>query len=168
MNHCQVSDVSHRYNSMTQYIHYEANIFMLNDLLRHIQRSLKIDIDNELFLDKIKSDLLFAESKLADLYISLKESTLQLDKYQYLRHLYKAKNIFIDIAESILNSTSGRSLDFSEFNDRLKDALYEQKTENNDINDILTKSNDADLSKDQISQEELFFLMSGNEESEVE
>lgn len=152
---------------MTQYIHYEANIFMLNDLLRHIQRSLKIDIDNELFLDKIKSDLLFAESKLADLYISLKESTLQLDKYQYLRHLYKAKNIFIDIVESILNSTSGRSLDFSEFTDKLKDALYEQKFENNDIDDILTRSNNTDMSKDQISQEELFFLMSGNEESET-
>jgi len=149
---------------MTQYIHYEANIFMLNDLLRHIQRSLKLDIDNDVFLDKIKSDLLFSESKLSDLYISLKDSTLQLDKFQYLRHLYKTKNIFIEITESIINSTSGRSLDFSDFTERLKEALYQQKIENNDINDILTMSNDTDLSKDQISQEELLFLMSSDEE----
>ncbi len=150
---------------MTQYIHYEANIFMLNDLLRHIQRSLKIDIDNDVFLDKIKSDLLFTESKLSDIYISLKNSTLQLDKFQYLRHLYKTKNIFIEITESIINSTLGRSLDFSDFSERLKEALYQQKNENNDINDILTMSNDTDFSKDQISQEELLFLMSSNEET---
>jgi len=165
MNHCQVTHTYHRYNIMTQYIHYEANIFMLNDLLKHIQRSLKIDIDNDLFIDKIKSDLLFAESNLANLYLSLKESTLQLDKNQYLRHLSKAKNIFIDIAESIINNTSGRSLDFSNFTERLKEALYEQKFENNDITDILTKSNDTDLSKDQISQEELHFLMATDEEA---
>ncbi len=149
---------------MTQYIHYEANIFMLNDLLRHIQRSLKIDIDNDLFIDKIKSDLLFAESNLTDLYRTLKDSTLQLDKNQYLRHLSKVKNIFIDIAESILNRTSGRSLDFSDFTERLKEALYEQKFENSDIDNILTKSIDTDLSKDQISQEELHFLMASDEE----
>ena len=101
---------------MTQYIHYEANISMLNDMLKHIQRSLKIDIDNDYFLEKIKSDILFAESKLAAIYESLKDSTLQLDKAQYFRHLYKTKSLFIKIAESILNDNIGRSLNFNDFN----------------------------------------------------
>jgi len=153
---------------MTQYIHYEANIFMLNDLLRHIQRSLKLDIDNDYFLEKIISDLLFSESKLSDLYESLKDSTLQLDKDQYLRHLYKSKNIFIEIAESILNNNTGRSLDFSDFSPRLKEAVYEQKFEYNDISDILLKNNENDPDSNQISQEELSFLMSSEEEPEEE
>jgi len=153
---------------MTQYIHYEANIFMLNDLLRHIQRSLQIDIDNDYFIEKIKSDLLFSESKLTDLYESLKDSTLQLDKDQYLRHLYKSKNLFIDIAESILNNSAGRSLDFSDFTPRLKEAVYEQQYENNDISDILSSNNEQEPGSDQISQEELIFLMSSEEEPEEE
>lgn len=153
---------------MTQYIHYEANIFMLNDLLRHIQRSLKIDIDNDYFLEKIKSDLLFSESKLTDLYESLKDSTLQLDKDQYLRHLYKSKNLFIEIAESILKNSAGRSLDFSDFAPRLKEAIYEQQYEYNDISDILSNNNEQEPGSDQISQEELMFLMSSEEEPEEE
>ena len=151
---------------MTQYIHYEANIFMLNDLLRHIQRSLKIDIDNDHFLEKIKSDILFTESKLTDLYESLKNSTLQLDKEQYLRHLYKSKNLFIEIAESIINNNAGRSLDFSDFTPRLKEAVYEQQYEFNDISDILSNNKEESPGSDQISQEELMFLMSNEEESE--
>ena len=77
---------------MTQYIHYDANIFMLNDLLRYIQRSLKIDIDNDYFLEKIKSDLLFAESKLANLYESLKDSTLQLDCPIHLGSIFQVSD----------------------------------------------------------------------------
>ena len=141
---------------------------MLNDLLRHLQRSLKIDIDNDYFLEKIKSDLLFTESKLAVLYESLKDSTLQLDKAQYFRHLYKTKSLFLEIAESILNDSTGRSLDFTDFNDRLKAAVLEQQFEYDDIRKILAKTDVDELDSNQISQEELMFLMSNDEETDNE
>ncbi len=150
---------------MTQYIHYEANIFMLNDMLKHLQRSLKIDIDNDYFLEKIKSDILFADGKLAAIYDSLKDSTLQLDKAQYFRHLYKTKGLFLEIAESILNNNTGRSLDFTDFNGRLKDVFFEQQFEYDDIGKILAKTNPDELDKDQISQEELMFLLSNDEDT---
>ena len=141
---------------------------MLNDLLRHLQRSLKIDIDNDYFLEKIKSDLLFTESKLAVLYESLKDSTLQLDKAQYFRHLYKTKSLFLEIADSILNDSTGRSLDFTDFNDRLKAAVLEQQFEYDDIRKILAKTDVDELDSNQISQEELMFLMSNDEETDNE
>ena len=150
---------------MTQYIHYEANIFMLNDMLKHLQRMLKIDIDNDYFLEKIKSDILFADGKLAVLYDSLKDSTLQLDKAQYFRHLYKTKSLFLEIAESILNNNAGRSLNFTDFTDRLKTAALEQQFEYDDIRKILAKTDVDELDSDQISQEELMFLMSNDEDS---
>lgn len=153
---------------MTQYIHYEENISMLNDMLKHIQRSLKIDIDNDYFLEKIKSDILFAESKLADIYESLKDSTLQLDKAQYFRHLYKTKSLFIEITESILYHNTGRSLDFTDFNIRLKDAVLEQQYEYDDIGKILANTDTDSIDKDQISQEELMFLMSSDDEETTE
>ena len=153
---------------MTQYIHYEENISMLNDMLKHIQRSLKIDIDNDYFLEKIKSDILFAENKLTAIYESLKDSTLQLDKAQYFRHLYKTKSLFLEIAENILNDTTGRSLDFTDFNNRLKDAVLEQQFEYDDIGKILAKTDADEIDKDQISQEELMFLMSSDDEDVIE
>lgn len=150
---------------MTQYIHYEANIFMLNDMLKHLKKILKIDIDNDYFLEKIKSDILFADGKLADLYESLKDSTLQLDKAQYFRHLYKTKSLFLEIIESILSNSTGRSLDFTDFHDRLKAAVLEQQFEYDDIRKILAKTDEDEPDSDQISQEELMFLMSNDEDS---
>ncbi len=147
---------------MTQYIHYEENIFMLNDLLRHIERSLKIDIDSNVFLEKIKSDLIFAEGKLSSLYEALKDSTLQLDKIQYFRHLYKTKSLSLRITDSILNKSIGRSLDFSDFLERLREAEKEQEFEQNDIESYLAKTDNSDMDTNLISQEELMFLMSGN------
>jgi hypothetical protein len=122
------------------------------------------DIDNNYYLEKVKSDLLFSESKLSLLFNALKDSTLQLEKDQYLRHLYKTKNIFIELAESIINNSSGRSLDFSDFIPRLKEAVYEQQYEYNEIGDILSGNNEDSRASDQISQEELMFLMSSEEE----
>ena len=154
---------------MTQYIHYEENIFMLNDLLRHMQRILKIDIDSNYFLEKIKSDLIFAEEKLSSLYEALKDSTLQLDKVRYFRHLYKTKSLFLEITSSILNNNTGKSLDFSDFHERLHEAEREQEFEQNDIGNYLAKTDNNDLDTNLISQEELMFLMSGslsNEEDE--
>ncbi len=141
---------------------------MLNDLLRHIKRSLMTDIDNNYYLEKVKSDLLFSESKLSTLFNELKDSTLQLEKDQYLRHLYKTKNIFIELVEGIINNSTGRSLDFGDFLPRLKEAVYEQQYEYNEIEDILSKNNEDLRDSDQISQEELMFLMSNEEESEEE
>jgi hypothetical protein len=122
------------------------------------------DIYNNYYLEKVKSDLLFSESKLSLLFNALKDSTLQLEKDQYLRHLYKTKNIFIELAESIINNSSGRSLDFSDFIPRLKEAVYEQQYEYNEIGDILSGNNEDSRASDQISQEELMFLMSSEEE----
>lgn len=150
---------------MTQYIHYEANIFMLNDMLKHIQKILKIDIDNDYFLEKIKSDILFADGKLAALYESLKDSTLQLDKAQYFRHLYKTKNLFLEITESILSNSTGRSLDFTDFHIKLKTVVLEQQFEYDEIRKILEKTDEDELDSDQISQEELMFLMLNDEDS---
>lgn len=126
------------------------------------------DIDNNYYLEKVKSDLLFSESKLSTLFNELKDSTLQLEKDQYLRHLYKTKNIFIELVEGIINNSTGRSLDFGDFLPRLKEAVYEQQYEYNEIEDILSKNNEDLRDSDQISQEELMFLMSNEEESEEE
>ncbi len=151
---------------MTQCIHYEDNIFMFLDLLKHLERSLKLDIDEEYFGEKIISDLLFAESGLHRLFLALKASTLQLDKDQYFRFLLKAMELFVALTEGIINESTGRSIDFSGFKQRLEEAARIQKEELENIRIQLISDTEEEEDTDQISQEEMLFLMSDTEDEQ--
>ncbi len=148
---------------MTQCIHYEENIFMFLDLLTHINRGLKLDIDEEYFGEKIISDLLFAESGLSRIFLSLKESTLQLDREQYFRFLFKAAERYISIGKKIIAEGNTLSIDFSGFTSRLKESILAQEKLINEIKDLLTSDTDLEETADQISQKEMSFLMADDD-----
>ncbi len=151
---------------MTQCIHYEDNIFMVLDLLKHIERGLKLDIDEDYFGEKIVSDLLFAETGLQRLFLALKESTLQLDKDQYFRLLFKTMELFTSIGEQIVNSETGRSINFSGLVPRLKESIAVKKESMDEIKNLLNTDSDSEENADQISQEEMTFLMTDTEDND--
>ncbi len=151
---------------MTQCIHYEDNIFMFLDLLKHIERGLKLDIDDDYYGEKIISDLLFAESGLHRLFMSLKESTLQLDRDHYFRLLFKAAELFDLLTKGIITKTTGRSIDFSGFISSLEGRSAVNREWMNEIQMLISSNSEEEEDSDQISQEEMLFLMSDSEESE--
>lgn len=152
---------------MTQCIHYEDNIFLILDYLTFLQRSLKLDIDDSYFGEKIVTDLLFYDSALSGIYESLKESTLQKDRNQYLRLLLKTLNLYITTCEGIIDGSTGRSLDFSGFKSKLNETVTEQSGIVREIKTILDSDSLKEEEEDQISQEEMLFLMSGGEEEDA-
>ncbi len=150
---------------MTQCINYEDNIFMFLDLLKHTERCLKLDIDEDYFGEKIVSDLLFAETGLNRLFLALKESTLQLDRDQYFRLLFKTMELFTSIGEQIVSSETGRSINFSGLVPRLKESIAVKKETMDEIKNLLNTDSDSEENADQISQEEMTFLMTDTESS---
>ena len=150
---------------MTQCIHYEDNIFMFLDLLKHIERGLKLDIDEDYFGEKTVSDILFAETGLHRLFLSLKESTLQLDRDQYFRLLFKTMELYTSIGEEIISTNIGRSINFSGFIPRLEESIADKKESMDEIKNLLSADSDTEENADQISQEEMTFLMTDTESS---
>ena len=153
---------------MTQCIHYEDNIFMVLDYLTFLQRGLRLDIDDSYFGEKIVSDLLFYDSVLQSIFDSLKESTLQKDKNQYLRLLLKTLNLYISLCEDIVDGKAGRLIDFSGFKPRLNETILEQSDNLKELKSILSSGSDEDDEEGQISQEEMLFLMSGGGDDDDE
>lgn len=139
---------------------------MVLDLLKHIERGLKLDIDEDYFGEKIVSDLLFAETGLQRLFLALKESTLQLDKDQYFRLLFKTMELFTSIGEQIVNSETGRSINFSGLVPRLKESIAVKKESMDEIKNLLNTDSDSEENADQISQEEMTFLMTDTEDND--
>ena len=141
---------------------------MFLDLLKHTERCLKLDIDEDYFGEKIVSDLLFAETGLHRLFLALKESTLQLDRDQYFRLLFKAMELFTSIGEQIVSSETGRSINFSGFIPRLKESITDKKDFMDEIKNLLSTDSDTEENADQISQEEMTFLMTDTESNHEE
>lgn len=153
-------------DSMTQCIHYEDNIFLVLDYLTYIQRGLRLDIDDNYFGEKIITDLMFFDSILHSIFNSLKESTIQKDKNQYLRLLLKTINLYTAIGEEIVDGSTGRLIDFSGFKPKLKELVLEQKKTLKELKAILDSNSLDEDNEDQISQEEMLFLMSGGDEED--
>ncbi len=151
---------------MTQCIHYEDNIFLVLDYLTYLQRGLRLDIDDNYFGEKIVTDLIFFDSVLHSIFDSLKESTLKKEKNQYLRLLFKTMKLYTSIGEEIVDDKAGRLIDFSGFKPKLKEMVLEQRKTLKELTIILDSDSLDDDSGDQISQEEMLFLMSGGDEED--
>ncbi len=151
---------------MTQCIHYEDNIFLILDYLTYLQRGLRLDIDDNYFGEKIITDLMFFDSIVHSIFNSLKESTLQKDKNQYLRLLLKTISLYISICEEIVDDKTGRLIDFSGFKPKLKELVLEQRKTLKELKAILDSNSLEEDNEDQISQEEMLFLMSGGDEED--
>ena len=140
---------------------------MLLDLLNHLDRSLRLDIDDDYYGEKIISDLLFTEEAIHRLFVSLSESTLQLDRDQYFRLLYQTMELFSDIGGRIIADETGRSINVSGFIPRLKESMASQQEYMEEIRNLLNTDIDTEGDADQISQEEMSFLMSDTENNEA-
>ncbi len=151
---------------MTQCIHYEDNIFFILDSLTFLERGLKLDIDETYFGEKIFNDILFFDSAIHNIFVSLEESTLQKDKNQYFRLLSKTLKLYIGICEDIIEENTGKTIDFSGFKPKLNEIIINQKESMKTIEGILNSDkNDEEDGGEQISQKEMLFLMSREEES---
>ena|SRR6056297_1335830 len=88
---------------MGHWVHYEDDIFFLNEQIRLLARNLKLHLDSTYFADKIHQDLLFFDNMLSQFYRSLTANQVVVDRPQNLRLLNKTKRLFCNLLDSIVS-----------------------------------------------------------------
>jgi len=144
---------------MNNRIHYENDLFAVHSMLQTLREAMSLELDFDLFADKIIEDIFFIDGCLERIYTSLKESLHLIQKPDYLRTLMKTKRVFADFLGNVLNGTFfGSELMqsvFSKFS-ALKTAHLQ------DIMDIQNELQNAESSpietEEIISQEEFKYL----------
>ena len=148
---------------MTRKINYEDDIFTVALQVRCLQDALKLEVDPELFADRIAGDIVWIDSITGDLYRSLKESSLYVRRQDHLKELAKLKRYFSEALDAVL----GRKVPLS-------DALLEKlpglrgirDAHARDVADIklLLEGKGSPDEEHIVSPEELKFLMTSDDE----
>jgi hypothetical protein len=150
-------------SEMTRKINYEDDIFTVALQVRCLQDALKLEVDPELFADRIAGDIGWIDSITGKLYGSLRESSLYVKRKEHLKELAKLKRYFAEALDTVLDRKAPISEAIMERLPDLQSLRDLHARENAEIKVFLEGK--ASLDEEHIvSSEELKFLMTSDDE----
>ena len=152
-------------SGMTRRINYEDDIFTVALQVRCLQDALKLEVDPELFADRIAGDIGWIDAISGTLYRSLRESSLYVKRQEHLKELAKLKRYFAEALDAILERTAPISEALLE---RRPDLPAMRDVQVRDVAEIKLFLEGKGTPEDEhiVSQEELKFLMTSDEEED--
>lgn len=149
---------------MSHKLNYGDNIFFLNMKVRILKNCLKLEIDRELFLEKINEEILFIVVAIEKLYGLLKESPIIVNRSENLKAIQRLKGQLIELLTNIIDGDSRYSMlmenRLSQYNTVRENFL--QNIE--EIKNIITGINEKVVEEKYIiSEEEYKHLLAGDE-----
>ncbi len=88
---------------MAARVNYEDNIFYLSSLIKTLSTGVSLDIDSEIFREKIIEDVAFVHATISRLHDSLRDNVYLIRRMEYMRDLSRAVQLFIEFLEKIDN-----------------------------------------------------------------
>ena len=149
---------------MAEKLYYDDNIFFLNQIVSNLEDAIRLDIDSDLFLDKFVEDIMFVESILGRLYISLMENDLLLRRTEHLKRIMRSKHLFVELLSNIMSSDSSLAKNLIPFYQKFRDLINEQREHSNEIRGLLNSTTSTVQHEEVVSQEEFRILLEDNGE----
>ena len=143
---------------MGHWVHYEDDIFFLNEQIRLFTRNLQLHLDSTYFADKIHRDLSFFDNLLSQFYRSLTANQGVINRPQNLRFLNKTKRLFCNLLDSIVTGHTAAHLDLSSHFEEYTSAQMRQEEEIREIRSLLNEIVSQEDPEELISSEEYKFL----------
>lgn len=150
---------------MANKTNYEDNFFFFSTLIRDLSVGIKLDIDAEIFRDKIIEDVLFIDNGLMRLYGELQENKRLIRRMDYLRALLRTEHVFIDFLESAMDHGTAFAEQLEPYKNKLVAAKREHGNISHEIVQTLQSTEPGD-DEDQVSQEEISHLLEPYNEGE--
>lgn len=152
---------------MTRRVNYEDNIFYLTLLFKGIKSSLKLNIDMDLYKDRIIEDIRFLDKTSAGIFRSLQANHLMIDRIGYLKELQNLNKSFIAVLEDILEERFPQAFDLEGDFDLLQRIQSNRETELSELSRMIADHIDSAGDQEQIvSEEEFKFLLSSETEEQ--
>ena len=146
-------------------INYEDDIFLLQTMIKTTRAAVQLDVDGDLFRDKIIEDLMFIHTTVQKLFRGLHENRKLLRRAEYLRSIMLAKSALIEVLEICLDSSSPLYAYLASYTARLRACRAEHHEDIDDIRTVLQHGNgDEPDDEDVVSQEEFLSLLQQDED----
>ncbi|MDC7218586.1 MAG: hypothetical protein PQJ59_01525 [Spirochaetales bacterium] len=144
---------------MTEKVNYEDNLFFLSQTIDLLERGARLNLDRELFFDKILDTLYFTDKTLQSIFKELTENNYLINRNLYLHSLMKKKRKFTALLVLFLERDQGEWIPEEEDRSRLRRSLEVHKADMGDIRNTLSLSDSREEEREIISEHELNFLM---------
>ena len=148
---------------MTRRINYEDDIFTVALQVRCLQDSLRLEVDPDLFRDRLLGDIAWIDSITGRLYQSLRDSSQHVKRAEHLRELSKLKRAFVAALDLLVEGAAPLSAHIAE---RLPSLRATRDAHARDMEEIRGILDGTGAPEDQhiVSEEELRFLMTSEDE----
>jgi hypothetical protein len=140
-------------------IHYEDNLFFLHSLLRTLDAGMRLDIDEELFGDKILEDIFFIHSAVSRVTSALRDHAHLIRRTGYLRSLRRTVAAYVAFLERLLEKPAGDSSLLESSKDRIESTLAVHQATIREIDSLLDQIEPDTETDSIVSSEEFNFLL---------
>lgn len=144
---------------MSSPVNYDANIFFASQIIRILRQGTSLGIDDGLYLDKVMEDILFIDEVLKTLYTRLGNTQQLMNRDQYLRDLFLAKQDFTRLLEDLIADALDFSSKMKQYHSRLRQIIISQKDDMFNIDDTLNHQLRSEEQQLIVSQEEFSILL---------
>jgi len=152
---------------MTRRVNYEDNIFYLTLVFRGIAAGLKLNIDTELYRERILEDIRFLDRTCSNIYQSLKANHLMIDRLAHIKGMQKLNSNLIALLEDILKERFPLASALEQDFDLLQRIQSNREVELAGLKEMVTRLGESGVDQEQIvSEKEFKFLLSSEEEQE--
>ena len=143
---------------MGHWVHYEDDIFFLNEKIRLLARDLKLHLDSAYFAEHVHQELIFFDNMLSQFYRSLTANQEIFERPRNLRFLNKTKRLYCNLLDGITSGHTAPHLDLSSHFNEYNNAQIQQEEEILKIRTLLNEIIMHEEPEDLISSEEYKFL----------
>lgn len=152
---------------MTRRVNYEDNIFYLTLVFKGIAASLKLNIDTDLYRDRIIDDIRFLDKTSSSIFQSLKTNDRMIDRLIHLKGMKKLNANFIALLEDILEERLPLASALEQDFDLLQRIQSNREVELAGLKEMVSNLGETGGDQEQIvSEQEFKFLLSSDSEQE--
>jgi len=144
---------------MAKRIHFEDDIFFLNLLVRTLKDGLELDLDADIFLNKIIDDLVFLDTTFERMLANLSGNERLLDRNEQLVNLQEVEERFADAVAKIMSGRGILSEALSPFFERFAELRVRSAKRRTEIEAATAYQSDSENDPNLVSPFEMNELL---------
>ena len=151
---------------MTARIHFDDNVFVLQNQIQTLRNALHLDIDPQFFLDKSIEDFFFLDTTLLHLYRTLQDNGNLVKRKEYLRSLLHCKQEFLSLAHGLVQGNYKFSVYCKPYMSKIMQSISKQEKEYEEIRMHFIEDAEGDNTPTGLSNQEYQFLFSQEDDQD--
>ena len=148
---------------MSQQINYADDLYYVHSMVKSLRSGMSLDLDSELFRDKITEDILFIDGVFLRLLTALKQNRRLIKRREYLRMMLRSLKGYDEFLKDTLSGSLLFGKELAPLEEKLRSLRSHVHEISREIRELLEEANDTVETGALISDEEYRFLFEQDE-----